>query len=51
MSKKRILVNKIKCLKCGDIITSESRYDFKWCRCKNCAVDGGTVYLRRIGDW
>lgn len=54
MSKTIIKENKIKCLKCGDIITSNSVHDFKWCSCGACAVDGGLEYLRRCGnreDW
>ena len=54
MAKTIINENKIKCLKCGDIITSYTRHDFKWCSCGSCAVDGGTNYLRRCGnreDW
>lgn len=47
-----ILHNRIKCLKCLDIIESVHRHDFKWCKCKSVAVDGGKDYLRRIGnDW
>lgn len=45
-----IRINRIKCLKCGDIITSETVHDFKWCKCQSCAVDGGTNYLRRCGN-
>ena len=51
---KKIWVNKIKCRKCGNIIESTSVHDFKFCSCEACAVDGGTEYLRRIGereDW
>ena len=44
-----ILVNKIRCLRCGEIIESTSGHDFKWCSCKACAVDGGHDYLRRLG--
>ena len=54
MDRTRIKVNRIMCLKCGDIITSESVHDFKFCKCQSCAVDGGTNYLRRCGypeDW
>lgn len=50
----RIIVNRIKCLKCGDIITSESVHDYKSCSCGACAVDGGKEYLKRCGepaDW
>lgn len=46
----RIIINQIKCLKCGDIITSESVHDFKSCSCGSCAVDGGKDYLRRCGS-
>lgn len=51
---KKILVNKIKCNKCGDIIESVSVHDFKSCKCGAVAVDGGHDYLRRGGyreDW
>lgn len=44
---RKILVNKIRCNHCGDVITSEHRHDFKSCRCGRVAVDGGTDYLRR----
>lgn len=42
-----IIHNKIKCKKCGDIIESMYRHDFKWCSCGQCAVDGGQDYLSR----
>ena len=48
--KTKIIHNKIRCKKCGDIIESISTYDFKWCNCGACAVDGGHDYLRRVGD-
>lgn len=48
---KKILVNKIQCKKCKDIIESEHVHDFKWCKCKSIAVDGGLEYLRRIGNF
>ena len=54
MKKYIIIHNRIKCLKCGDVIESEYRHDYKTCRCGACAVDGGHDYLRRggkIGDW
>ena len=46
----RIIKNKIKCKKCGDILESRARHDFKMCSCNSCGVDGGLAYLRRIGD-
>lgn len=42
---KKILVNKVR----GDVIESETRHDFKWCKCKSVAVDGGHDYLKRVG--
>ena len=44
-----ICKNTIRCKKCGEVIESKSRHDFKWCKCGACAVDGGTDYLRRVG--
>ena len=41
LSNKKILVNKIQCKKCKDIIESKHVHDFKWCSCKSIAVDGG----------
>jgi hypothetical protein len=48
---KKILVNKIQCKKCKDIIESKHVHDFKWCKCRSIAVDGGLAYLRRIGNF
>lgn len=45
----KILVNRAKCNDCGEVVTSEHRHDFKWCKCGNLAVDGGKDYLRRVG--
>ena len=45
-----IIINKIKCRICGDIIESESIHDFKRCKCGAVGVDGGHHYLRRIGN-
>ena len=45
-----IIVNKIKCKKCGDIIISSHVHDFKWCVCGAVAVDGGKFYLKRCGE-
>lgn len=44
---RKILVNRVRCNRCGDVITSEYRHDYKSCRCGRVAVDGGTDYLRR----
>ncbi len=41
---------KIECLKCGDIIESMFRHDFRWCSCRNIFIDGGNDYLRYGGN-
>ena len=46
----KILVNKIRCNKCGDEIESHSVHDFKFCKCGAVAVDGGHEYLKRCGN-
>lgn len=46
----KIMVNKIRCKKCGDVIESRSVHDFKFCKCESVAVDGGHNYLRRLGE-
>lgn len=47
---KKILVNKIRCKKCGDIIESKTRHSFVVCKCGAVAVDGGHDYLKRVGN-
>lgn len=46
----KIVVNKIRCKFCGDIIESKSVHDFVQCRCKKCSTDGGHEYTRRTFD-
>ena len=48
---KKIVVNKIRCKKCGEVIESTYRHDFKYCKCGRVAVDGGKDYLRRLGNF
>lgn len=48
--KYRIVHNRIRCLKCGDVIESETVHDYRTCSCGACAVDGGKCYLRRSGN-
>jgi hypothetical protein len=45
-----IIQNEILCKKCDDVIYSAHRHDFKYCKCGSVAVDGGTDYLRRVGN-
>lgn len=42
-----IIVNQVRCLLCGDDPQSVHVHDFKYCKCNNVAVDGGTHYLKR----
>mgnify|MGYP001241826894 CR=1 FL=1 len=46
----QIIQNELECKKCGDIIYSCNRHDFKYCKCGSIAVDGGMDYLRRVGN-
>lgn len=39
----------IRCLKCKDEIWSRHVHDFRWCKCKCVAVDGGRHYLKITG--
>ena len=41
--------NKIRCLKCLELIESKHRWDFKYCKCFNIFIDGGQDYLRYGG--
>ena len=42
-----ILRNAAECAKCGDVIESMFRHDFRYCKCGEIFVDGGTAYIRR----
>ena len=46
----RILINRIECKNCGDIIESLHRHDYVTCKCGKVAVDGGKAYFKRTGD-
>ena len=51
---RNVLVNKIRCKCCGDMIESISVHDFRFCKCGAVAIDDGHDYLRRCGkreDW
>lgn len=43
---KKVLVNKVRCKKCNDIIESKYNHDFKKCSCGSIFIDGGTDYQR-----
>lgn len=46
----KIIRNSVICLSCKEEIESKHVHDFKWCKCKTIAVDGGKYYLKRTGD-
>lgn len=43
----KILINRIRCTHCGDIIESTHRHDFVTCSCGAVSVDGGHDYMKR----
>ncbi|WP_456119729.1 DUF7695 domain-containing protein [Virgibacillus dakarensis] len=43
---KRVIVNKVRCKKCDDIIESIHSYDFRRCSCGAIFIDGGKDYQR-----
>lgn len=43
----QIILNRIQCNLCDDIITSHYRHNFVSCKCTCCSVDGGRSYLKR----
>ena len=47
MNQMKILSNKARCRKCGDVIESKSVHDFQTCSCGAICVDGGLDYLKR----
>jgi len=42
--------NRARCKRCRDTIESTHVHDFVSCRCGAIAVDGGSHYIRRIGN-
>lgn len=39
--------NAARCLDCEELLYSQTRHDFKTCKCGNLLVDGGSAYIRR----
>ena len=50
MTNQRLIKNHVRCLHCGDHLESRSHHDYRTCRCRKVAVDGGLEYLRRKGE-
>ena len=46
-----IYSNSLFCKKCGEEIRSKNRHDFRRCKCGACAIDGGSHYVRVLGNW
>lgn len=42
-----IILNRIQCNHCFDVITSHHRHDFVTCSCGVVSADGGRAYLKR----
>ena len=45
-----VWINAAECVKCGDVVRSKNRHDFKSCSCGAVAVGGGSWYCRRSGE-
>ncbi|MFB1052258.1 hypothetical protein [Paraliobacillus sp. JSM ZJ581] len=43
---KKVIVNKVRCKKCNDIIESKYIHDMQYCKCKSIYIDGGKEYQR-----
>lgn len=44
MISKKLLINKVRCKKCDDVIESRHTHHFVTCQCGAISVDGGTEY-------
>ena len=46
----QIILNRVQCRECGEVLTSHHRHDYKTCGCTNeTMVDGGNEYQRYGG--
>ena len=46
----QIILNRVQCKSCGEVLTSYNRHDYKTCGCENeTMIDGGTDYQRYGG--
>ena len=46
----QIILNRVQCKNCGQVLTSYNRHDYKTCECENkTMVDGGNEYQRYGG--
>ena len=49
MSDREIILNRVGCRLCKDVITSHHRHDYVTCKCGAIFTDGGRGYIRRGG--
>ena len=47
---KKLIKNAFKCLYCNNIIESKHQHHFISCKCGKMSIDGGTLYIRLVGD-
>jgi len=40
-----MIITAAKCPNCGDVIFSRATHDFRYCTCKDTAIDGGRSYV------
>lgn len=45
---RKLILNRIQCLNCKDVIISHHRHDYVTCTCGNVSLDGGLSYRRLI---
>lgn len=46
----QLVLNRVICLECGEVLTSYHRHDYKVCKCTNATmIDGGLEYQRYGG--
>lgn len=43
---RRVIVNKVRCKKCNDLIESKHEHDYQLCSCGSIFIDGGNDYQR-----
>jgi len=46
----KLVVKAVECNKCGDVVYSRARHDFRSCSCGHVSVDGGFDYFKVVGN-
>lgn len=47
----RFFRNRVRCLRCGEVIESKHLTDYKTCQCGAVYVGGGIEKVRQGGEW